>query len=132
MIIINVISELENCIQILNRLDEYTSSLTEELSNYDKRTADLLHYIENNTLKAPQSCRIVKELKKIRQERRKIKNDMELTKVYRDNINKLINTDNRTMLMNKMYKTGKQLESEYQNRVYTQEELDDILKGSKK
>lgn len=128
----NIIYELNNSIQVLNQVDEYIDTLVNELSNYDKRTTDLLHYIENNNLNAPQSCRIVKELKKIRQERRKIKNDMEISKVYKDNINKLVNIDSRNMLMTKVHKTEKQLESEYQNRIYTQEDIDNILKGSDK
>lgn len=128
----NIIYELNNSIQVLNQVDEYIDTLVNELSNYDKRTTDLLHYIENNNLNAPQSCRIVKELKKIRQERRKIKNDMEISKVYKDNINKLINVDSRNMLMTKVYKIEKQLESEYQNRIYTQEDIDKLLKGEDK
>lgn len=128
----NIAYELDNSIQILNKVDEYIDTLVEELSNYDKRTTDLLHYIENNNLNAPQSCKIIKEIKKIRQERRKIKNDMELSKVYKDNINKLVNIDSRNMLMTKVHKTEKQLESEYQNRIYTQEDIDNILKGSDK
>jgi hypothetical protein len=127
---VNIVYELDNGIQILNKVDEYIDTLVEELSNYDKRTTDLLHYIENNNLNAPQSCKIIKEIKKIRQERRKIKNDMELSKVYKDNINKLVNIDSRNMLMTKVHKTEKQLESEYQNRIYTQEDIDNILKGS--
>ncbi len=125
----NIAYELNNGIQILNRVDGYIDTLVEELSNYDKRTTDLLHYIENNNLNAPQSCKIIKEIKKIRQERRKIKNDMEISKVYKDNINKLVNIDSRNMLMTKVHKTEKQLESEYQNRIYTQEDIDNILKG---
>lgn len=132
MIIINIIEELDNAIQILNSIDEYTNTLADELSNYDKMTTDLLHFIENNTLNTSQSAKIIKEIKKIRQERRKIKNDMELSKVYKDNINKLVNTDNRSMLMSKIHKTEKQLESEYQNRIYTQEDIDNLLKGSDK
>ena len=31
-----------------------------------------------------------------------------------------------------LIKTEKQLESEYQNRIYTQEDIDNILKGSDK
>ena len=57
---------------------------------------------------------------------------MEISKVYKDNINKLINADSRNILMTKIYKTEKQLESEYQNRVYTKEEIENILKGGKK
>ena len=125
----NIVYELDNSIQILNKVDEYIETLAEELSNYDKRTTDLLHYIENNNLNAPQSCKIIKEIKKIRLERRKIKKDMELSKVYKDNINKLVNKDSRNMLIAKLHKTEKQLETEYQNRIYTQEDIDNILKG---
>lgn len=56
---------------------------------------------------------------------------MEISKIYKDNINKLINVDSRNILMTKVYKTEKQLESEYQNRVYTKEEIENILKGEK-
>lgn len=125
----NIVYELDNGIQILNKVDEYIDTLVEELSNYDKRTTDLLHYIENNSLNAPQSCKIIKEIKKIRLERRKIKKDMELSKVYKDNINKLVNKDSRNMLTAKLHKTEKQLETEYQNRIYTQEDINNILKG---
>ena len=124
----DIIYELDNSVKTLNKLDDYIDTLIEELSNYDKRTTDLLHYIESNSLNAPQSCKIVKEIKKVRQERRKIKNDMELSRVYRDNINKLINVDSRNILMTKIHKMEKQLESEYQNRVYTQEDIENILK----
>ena len=125
----NIAYELDNSIQILNKVDEYIETLAEELSNYDKRTTDLLHYIENNNLNAPQSCKVIKEIKKIRLERRKIKKDMELSKVYKDNINKLVNKDSRNMLTAKLHKTEKQLETEYQNRIYTQEDINNILKG---
>ena len=132
MVDINVITELNNAIQLLNNVDEYTETLVDKLSSYDKRTSDLLHYIESNKLNAPQCCRIVKELKVIREERRKVKNDMEISKVYKDNINKLINKDNRNMLMIKLYKQEKQLGTNYKNRIYTEENINNILEGEKK
>ena len=125
----NIVEELDDCVKKLNKIDEYINTLVDELSNYDKRTTDLLHFIENNNLNAPQSCKIIKEIKKVRQERRKIKNDMEISKAYKDNINKLIGIDNRSMLLTKIHKTKKQLETEYQNRIYTKEDIDSILKG---
>ena len=121
---------MENAIQILNNVDEYTDTLTEEISNYDKMTSDLLHYIENNNLNAPQSCKIIKEIKSIRQKRRKVKNDMEISRVYNDNKNKLLNKDSRTMLSAKIHKTEKQLETEYKNRIYSPEEMEGILQGT--
>ena len=132
MITIDISLEIDKAIEILNDVDEYTGNLVDRLSEHDKRTTDLLHYIENNNLNAPQSCRMVKEIKKIRQYRRKIKNDIEISKVYRDNINKLINKDARLMLSTKIHKLKKQLESDYQNRIYTKEELENILEGSDK
>ena len=36
----NIAYELDNSIQILNKVDEYIDTLVEELSNYDKRTKD--------------------------------------------------------------------------------------------
>lgn len=129
MIVIDLVQELDKVMDELGRIDEYTSGLVEELSNYDKKTTDLMHYIENNNLNAPQSCRIVKEIKKVRQERRKVKNDMEISKVYKDNINKLMNKDSRGILMSKIHKLEKQLESDYQNRIYTEEDLKNILQG---
>lgn len=130
MINIDVLSEIDNTIELLNKIDDYAITLTDELSNYDKRTTDLLHYIENNSLSAPQSCKIVKEIKQVRQSRRKIKNDMEVSKVYKDNINKLINKDSRNMLLTKIHKTAKQLDSEYKNRIYSEEDINNIIKGS--
>ena len=60
----NIVEELDDCVKKLNEIDEYINTLVDELSNYDKRTTDLLHFIENNNLNAPQSCKIIKEIKK--------------------------------------------------------------------
>lgn len=126
----NIVEELTNAIKILDKVEEYTDGLCEALSNEDQRISDLLHYIENNNINAAQSCHLIKEIKKVRIERRKIKNDMELARAYKDNINKLMNTDNRKMILAKLNKTSKQLETEYQNRVYSDTELTEILDGT--
>ena len=74
----NIVEELTNAIKILDDVEAYTNSLCEALSNEDQKTSDLLHFIENNNINAAQSCHLIKEIKKVRLERRKIKNDMEL------------------------------------------------------
>jgi len=125
-----LIEEITNAIKILDEVESYTESLCEALSNADQRTSDLLHYIENNNINAAQSCHLIKEIKKVRLERRKIKNDMEIARAFKDNVNKLVNTDNRKMILAKLHKTSKQLESEYQNRIYSDEELTEILEGT--
>lgn len=122
-----LLEEITNAIKILDSIESYIDGLCEALSNEDQKISDLLHFIENNNINAAQSCHLIKEIKKVREYRRTIKNDMEIAKVYKDNINKLINTDNRKMLLSKLHKTSKQLESEYKNRVYTSKDFVEIL-----
>lgn len=123
----DIVEEITNAIKILDEVESYTESLCEALSNQDQKTSDLLHYIENNNINAAQSCHLIKEIKKVRMERRKIKNDMEIARAFKDNIGKLINTENRKMILSKLHKTSKQLESEYKNRIYTTQDFTEIL-----
>ena len=46
----NLIEELKIIIDKLNEIDNYTQTLGDQLSIEDKKTSDLLHYIENNKL----------------------------------------------------------------------------------
>ena len=44
----NVIEEINEIVEKLNKIDEYNSTLNEELSINDGKELDLLHFIENN------------------------------------------------------------------------------------
>ncbi len=123
----NVIEELKEAVSIINKVDEYKDSLVDRLSEQDKKLSDLLHYIENNKLSTAQCYRIVKEIKKQREIRRKVKNDMNILSTYDKHINKLLNTNNRSMLLAELYKVDKRLQAEYKNRTYTDEELKELL-----
>ena len=123
----NVLEELKSAISILNKVDEYKDSLVDKLSEQDKRLSDLEHYIEENKLSTNQCYRMIKEIKKQREIRRKIKNDYTILTNYENNINKLINHDSRRMLLEKVYKANKSLETKYKNRIYTEEELETLL-----
>lgn len=123
----DVLEKLTDSIKILNEVDEYKDSLVDRLSEQDKKLSDLLHYIENNKLSTAQCYRIVKEIKKQREIRRKIKNDMNILSTYDKHINKLLNTNNRSMLLAELYKVDKRLQAEYKNRLYTEEEINEIL-----
>lgn len=125
----NLIEELKIIIDKLNEIDNYTQTLGDQLSIEDKKTSDLLHYIENNKLSAFECYRLIKEMKDIRTNRRKIKNDMELTKTFDINKNKLLLKENRTFLINELYKRDKQLKTRYVNRYYQEEDLQMMLKG---
>ncbi|MBO7614756.1 MAG: hypothetical protein J6T15_03575, partial [Bacilli bacterium] len=86
----DILEEITNATKILDVIENYNDGLCDALSNQDQKISDLLHFIENNNINAAQSCHLIKEIKKVRMERRKVKNDMELARVYKDNINKLI------------------------------------------
>lgn len=123
----NVIEEITNAVSILNKVDNYKDNLVNQLSEQDKKLSDLYHLIENTKPTTGQCYRIVKELKKQLELRRKVKNDMNVLSIYDKNINKLLNTNNRNMLLAELHKAEKRLNMEYRNRIYTDEEINEIL-----
>lgn len=127
--LMDIIEELKLITNKLDELDNYTQTLGDKLSIEDKKTSDLLHYIENNKLSAFECYRLIKEMKNIRTNRRKIKNDIELAKAFDINKNKLMLKDNRIFLINELHKRDKQLKTKYVNRYYQEEDLQMMLKG---
>ena len=125
----NVIKEITIVIDELNRIDDYSKNLVTNLSELDLKQQDLLHYIENNTLKTNECYRIIRELKKVREMRRKIKNDMDIISKYNEQKTKLLSTENRRFLLAEIHKREKVLVKKYINKVYSNEEVETILKG---
>lgn len=123
----NVIEDITNAVSILNKVDNYKDNLVDKLSEQDKKMSDLYHLIENTKPTTGQCYRIVKELKKQLEIRRKVKRDMSILSVYDKNINKLLNESNRNMLLAEVHKVEKRLDTVYQNRIYTDEELIEIV-----
>lgn len=115
----DVLENIKQVVTILSNIEEYQETLSSELSKYDCMTSDLLHYIEDEKLDAIKMCKIVKEIKKIRIDRRKIKRDMELTRVFENNKAKLSNKDNMQFLMSEIIKTNKKMGCKYHNRIYS-------------
>lgn len=126
---IDVLEEVKNAVDILNRIDEYHVTLSDRLSALDSRTQDLLHYIESNSINVLWCYRMIKELKTIRIERRKVKNDMELLTKYTEVKNRLTSKDSRTFILSELHKRNKQLQTTYKNRQYTEEDIQKIIKG---
>lgn len=123
----NVLEKIKQAISILNEIDEYDSSLNNKLSTYDLKQADLLHYIENNKLTTAECYRVVKEIKNIREHRRKVKNDMEILSKYNQQKARLNSKDNRQLLIAELHKRVKQQGVRYNNKGYSNEELKRIL-----
>lgn len=124
----NIVEEVKEVISKLNAIDSYNSSLPQQLSIIDKKQQDILHLIESQKISAFEAYRIIKELRQVRIERRKIKNDMELLRVYDENKNKLSSNENRQFLLHEVCKKEKNLNTEYKYQEYTKEELESIIK----
>ena len=125
----DIIEEITQAIDTLNKIDDYGSTLTDKLSVLDSKEQDLLHYIENNKINILWCYRMIKEIKTIRVERRKIKNDMELMSKFNDVKNRLASKDSRVFILTEIHKKDKQLQTVYKNRQYTEEEMQKIIKG---
>lgn len=76
--------------QFFEEIDKELRELSEELSQKELEQQDILHYIENNNLNAGGYSRAGKLLKKIRQERRAIKDNIDRInhiKIFTDKYN---------------------------------------------
>lgn len=125
----NVVEDIKKTVDILDNIDTYSNGLSEELSIVDGKIQDLLHYVENNKINILWCYRYVREMKRLRLDRRRIRNDMELLNKFSEHKNKLISKDNRQFLLAEMNKREKQLNQPYKNRQYGEEELEDVLKN---
>lgn len=123
-----VIEKVTEVIDILNGIDEYSSTLTSRLSVLDSKEQDLLHYIENHKINIFWCYRMIKEIKKVREERRKVKNDMDLIAKFNDLKTRLVSTkDNRQFILTDLHKREKVLHTPYKNRQYNEEEMKEIV-----
>lgn len=123
----NVIENLTNIVKLLDELDIESSKIPQEESNIDTKLSDVYHFIENNHLTTNQRYRIVSLITQLRKERRNIKNKSILLRTLEQHQNKLIQLDNRKMLLAEMHKREKQLQSTYKYRIYTEEELKELV-----
>lgn len=122
-----VLEKITQAIKLLQEIEKYKEELPTLQQEVDYRLSDLLHKIENDSLNAPQSCKIVKEIKKQRLIRRDYQNDYEILRTYTNNVNKLMNAGNREMLLSELKKTNNRLNQPYKNRVYTDEDMKELL-----
>lgn len=125
----NVAEEIKEIVTKLDKIDDYSNSLSDKLSVVDSKLQDLLHYIENNKINILWCYRMIKEIKMLREERRKIKNDIELLSKYNEQKNKIISKENRQFLLTEVYKKEKSLGKKYVNKQYTEDEMQKIIKG---
>lgn len=108
-------------------IDKRLKELSSEQSIADIKQDEILHYIENHNLSASQSCKLIKQLKKVREERRIVKNEINTINCLKDTFvdkykNKFIEKDIMQALKNL-----KQLENKQNNPKYAYQYLTEEL-----
>ena len=125
---IDIFEEVKEISKLLDVIDLFDNSVSEEMANYGYKLSDLYHKLENMNLTAPKCYKFCKELKNVLQERRTFKNNVELLHEYKNNKNKLISgIENRQQLLSVIGKREKQLNCPYKPRIYTEEELNEKI-----
>ena len=111
-------------IKLLDELDEFENSISENLSYFDSKISDLYHKLENMKLNFKTSYEFCKELREVLIERRNYKYNMRIYQEFSNQKQKLINgIDNRKMLLNSIIQKDKNIHQPYKNRIYSEDEL---------
>ncbi len=118
---------LKYMLNLFQETDKRLTKLNKLQSIYDIKQDEILHYIENHNLDAPKSCKIIKQLKKIREERRQVKDEIDFVRSLKDTFidkykNKFIEKDIIQALKNL-----KALEDKQNNPKYTYQYLTEEL-----
>ena len=135
---IDIVKTVTDICKKLDDLDDYIDSLPNLHSEMDMRMSDLYHPIENEALTVTQAKRFTDEIQSVCNNRRVIKTDTSIAKVFKDNESKLLQKGNRQILLSRLFTLAKQKEqTDYSYRVYTEDEINKLLgvrknKGAKK
>lgn len=125
-----LLKKIQDVCNLLDEIEKINETNLQRCSDVDMAISDLEHQIESEDLKTNEILGIYTEFKKLRKIRRAIKNEIEILKVYSDNKNKLIYPEQRPFFINSMSVKLKTLNKPYNNRIYSDEELDTIKHGN--
>lgn len=116
---------LKTMLAFFQDIDKRLEKLNNELSVADIKQQEILHYIENHNLNAVDSCKIIKLLKTVREERREIKNEQDVIQSLKDTFadkykNKFIEKDLIQALKNLKELTERQNNPRYTYKFLTE------------
>lgn len=80
----NIEETLKYMLVFFQDIDKRLNELNKKQSIADIKQDEILHYIENHKLNASQSCKILKLLKRVRDERRLVKDEMDIIRSLKD------------------------------------------------
>lgn len=112
---------LEKGLELSKDLKCKSDELNKKLSVVEQKQQDILHYIESKNLSSVSAFNAYKELKSIREERRKVKNEMVYISLIKDS---LFSKDIEKKIQNQNKKVKNPY---YGNRIYNQKTLDNII-----
>ena len=118
---------LKMVLQLFQSIDKRQEELSKEQSVADSKQDEILHYIEIHNLNAATRCKVISLLKKVREERRQIKNELDAIRSLKDSFidkykSKFIEKDIMIALKNL-----KELEERKNNPRYTYKYLTEDL-----
>ena len=127
-----IVEKIKDAVQILDEIDEMINTQSTELQTIDLELSDWYHLIENNELSDEASIKVIKRIHDLRRLRRSLNNEHEIENTYLTHKSKMTGNETRQFLANEIFKTVKKLDSEYKNRVLTDEDIKNILEPAKK
>ncbi len=125
----DILTKVAEATKILDEIDAYFDNLPSLQSNNDLIISDLYHYIEHNKLDAKASYRMIKRLRENLLIRREYKEEYELLRVLKQHQNKLLQKENRKMLLSELGKAQKRLKSEYKYRILSEDDIKEKLEA---
>lgn len=127
-----IAEKIRTLISTLDEIDELINTRNAEMQKIDLELSDWYHFIENNDFDEKVSHKVVSKIRELRQARRGLCNEMAIEDTYKNNASKVMGKNTRPFLLTEIEKTVKQLDSEYKNRIITDEDIQEILDTPKK
>lgn len=117
---------LKLMLDMFQNTDKRLNELSKQQSEWDIKQDELLHYIEIHNLDAIKCCKIIKQLKYVRDERRKVKDEINIIRSLKDSLldkynNKFIEKDLIITLKNLKVLEDRQLNPQYTYQYLTEE-----------
>lgn len=125
----NIKDKIIEVSSLLDELDTFEEDIPSMTQYFDYRLSDLYHLLENSKLNSKFCYRFCKELQLILKERREYKTNMEVFYTFKRNIQKVNNgKDNRKIMITQVCNEDRKIRSsKYNNRIYTEEELKELI-----
>ena len=124
----DIFKQFEKALATLNTIEDEEEKLFAKQSELDSKIQWILHYIENNSINTKTSYRLIRELKRLRTERRVVKDNMDILRSFHESEDKLKGKDNRCMLLSQLRKLKNRQENwVYSNDCYSEKEIEKIL-----